>query len=79
VTDPVREPCLPREEEGAGASYIRANADRPLLWVRLSWSDRSCRFGDVVVVVAGLMDVVSFLVEVVVPVVVEVAVGFDGA
>jgi hypothetical protein len=31
-----------------------------------------------VVVVAGFVDVVSFLSEVVVPVLVEVAVGFDG-
>jgi hypothetical protein len=40
---------------------------------------RSCRLWNRVVVVAGFVDVVSFLVEVVAPVGVEVAVGFDGA
>ena len=40
---------------------------------------RSCDARDNVIVVAGFVDVVSFLGEVVVPVRVEVTVGFDGA
>ena len=57
----------------------KRSADKGCGSFRVTRGWRSCDARDDVVEVAGLVDVVSFLGEVVVPVVVEVAVGFDGA
>jgi hypothetical protein len=63
---PIREACKHESSSGCSSSGVTPGC-------------RSCDLWDDVVEVAGSVDVVSFLSEVVVPVLVEVAVGFDGA
>ena len=65
--------CLPEPNQAASTRLAAGCGSSRVTEVDVSYG------GDGVVVVAGFVDVVSFLSEVVVPVLVEVAVGFDGA
>src|ERR1022692_1851818 len=74
VLCPASQPVAPLRYRVEGRVHPRGCGS-----FRVTWSEWSCDARDGVVEVSGCVDVVSFLSEVVVPVGLEVAVGFDGA